>query len=89
MWMKERVDSLNHGEVPIHEPGLSVLIKQNCDAGRLRFTTHAEEGVAHGLLQFIAVGTPPAEDGSADLKYVLEVARTIGRHMQEYRVVSG
>ena len=84
---EERVASLNRGEIPIHEPGLSALIKQNRDAGRLRFTTHAEEGVAHGVLQFVAVGTPQAEDGSADLKYVLEVARTIGRHMQEYRVV--
>ena len=78
---EERVASLNRGEIPIHEPGLSALIKQNRDAGRLRFTTDVEEAVAHGLLQFIAVGTPPAEDGSADLKYVLEVARTIGRHM--------
>lgn len=86
---EERVTSLNRGEIPIHEPGLSSLINQNHDAGRLRFTTDVEEAVAHGLLQFIAVGTPPAEDGSADLKYVLEVARTIGRHMQEYCVVVG
>jgi len=84
---EDRIDSINHGEIPIYEPGLSALIKQNRNAGRLRFTTDAEEAVAHGMLQFIAVGTPPAEDGSADLKYVLEVARTIGRHMQEYRVV--
>jgi len=84
---EERITSLNRREIPIHEPGLSAVIKRNCDAGRLRFTANAEEGIAHGLLQFIAVGTPPAEDGSADLKYVIEVARTIGRHMEEYRVV--
>ena len=65
---EERVGSLNRGEIPIHETGLSELIQRNRDAGRLRFTTHAEEGVAHGLLQFIAVGTPPAEDGSADIE---------------------
>ena len=86
---EERIASLNRGEIPIHEPGLSSLIKQNRDAGRLRFTTDVKEAVAHGLLQFISVGTPPAEDGSADLKYVLEVACTIGRHMEEYRVVAG
>ncbi|MDP6903537.1 MAG: UDP-glucose/GDP-mannose dehydrogenase family protein [Verrucomicrobiota bacterium] len=84
---EDRVAALNRGEIPIYEPGLSKIIIRNCESGRLRFTTHAAEAVAHGILQFVAVGTPPAEDGSADLKYVLEVAQTIGRHMEEYRLV--
>ncbi|HEY0802557.1 MAG TPA: UDP-glucose/GDP-mannose dehydrogenase family protein [Steroidobacteraceae bacterium] len=78
---------LQRGEVPIHEPGLEVLIRRGADAGRLRFTTNAKEGVDHGLFQLIAVGTPPDEDGSADLRYVLAVARTIGDHMNNYKVV--
>src|SRR5271154_4313833 len=78
---------LQRGEVPIHEPGLDVLIKRSADAGRLRFTTSAKEGVDHGLFQLIAVGTPPDEDGSADLRHVLTVARAIGEHMGEYKVV--
>ncbi len=78
---------LKRGEVPIHEPGLDALIKRSADAGRLRFTTNAKEGVDHGLFQLIAVGTPPDEDGSADLRYVLAVARTIGDHMTDYKVV--
>jgi UDPglucose 6-dehydrogenase len=78
---------LQRGEVPIHEPGLESLIKRNAEAGRLRFTTNAKEGVDHGLFQLIAVGTPPDEDGSADLRYVLAVARTIGEHMHDYKVV--
>jgi len=82
-----RVAALNRGEIPIYEPGLSKIITRNCESGRLRFTTDTEESVAHGILQFVAVGTPPAEDGSADLKYVLEVAQTVGRHMEEYRLV--
>jgi len=84
---EDRVAALNRGEIPIYEPGLSKIITKNCKTGRLRFTTDADEAVAHGQLQFIAVGTPPSEDGSADLKYVLEVAQAIGRHMEEYRVV--
>lgn len=83
----DKIARLKRGEVPIHEPGLEVLIKKNAEAGRLRFTTDAAEGVRHGLFQLIAVGTPPDEDGSADLKYVLAVAHTIGEHMNEYRVV--
>ena len=63
------------------------VVKRNFDAGRLRFTTNAKEGVDHGQFQLIAVGTPPDEDGSADLRYVLAVARTIGEHMTEYKVV--
>ena len=78
---------LQRGEVPIHEPGLDMLVKRCADAGRLRFTTDAGEGVAHGQFQLIAVGTPPDEDGSADLRYVLAVAGTIGQHMTEYKVV--
>ena len=78
---------LQRGEVPIHEPGLDALVKRGAEAGRLRFTTNAKEGVDHGLFQLIAVGTPPDEDGSADLRYVLAVARTIGEHMSDYKVV--
>jgi len=82
-----KVARLNQGEVPIHEPGLDDLIQRNMAAGRLEFTTDAAKGVEHGLFQFIAVGTPPDEDGSADLRYVLAVARTIGTHLQKYAVV--
>ena len=82
-----KIDMLNNGQVPIHEPGLENLIAANRAAGRLRFTLDAEEGVAHGLFQFIAVGTPPDEDGSADLKHVLAVARSIGEQLQDYRIV--
>src|SRR3974390_2343160 len=78
---------LKRGEGPIHQPGLDTLIKRSADAGRLRFTTNAKEGVDHGLFQLIAVGTPPDEDGSADPRYVLAVARTIGEHMEDYKVV--
>jgi UDPglucose 6-dehydrogenase len=82
-----KVARLQAGEVPIHEPGLDDLIRRNASKGRLRFTTDADEGIRHGLFQFIAVGTPPEEDGSADLSHVLAVAETIGRHMSEYRIV--
>jgi UDPglucose 6-dehydrogenase len=82
-----KIARLKNGEIPIHEPGLDEVVKRNQDKGRLQFTTSAEEGVAHGLFQFIAVGTPPDEDGSADLSHVVAVAETIGRHMNEYRVV--
>jgi len=82
-----KVARLQQGEIPIHEPGLDDLVRRNQDKGRLRFTTSAEEGIAHGLFQFIAVGTPPGEDGSADLSHVLAVAETIGRHMGDYRIV--
>jgi UDPglucose 6-dehydrogenase len=84
---ERKVAMLKRGEVPIHEPGLDAIVKRNADAGRLQFTTNAEEGVAHGLFQLIAVGTPPDEDGSADLTHVLAVARTIGEHMAEYKLV--
>ncbi|MCG5541035.1 MULTISPECIES: UDP-glucose dehydrogenase family protein [unclassified Halorhodospira] len=83
----ERVAQLRSGEVPIYEPGLDEMLSFNQEEGRLRFTTDAAEGVHHGLFQFIAVGTPPDEDGSADLQHVLAVARSIGQHMNDYRVV--
>lgn len=82
-----KIDRLNQGEVPIHEPGLDSLIQRNRTAGRLRFTIDVDEGVAHGLFQFIAVGTPPDEDGSADLQYVTAVARSIGERMADYRII--
>ncbi|MDG4549421.1 MAG: UDP-glucose/GDP-mannose dehydrogenase family protein [Candidatus Contendobacter sp.] len=82
-----KVALLQRGEIPIHEPGLDELVRRNGASGRLRFTTDVAEGVAHGLFQFIAVGTPPDEDGSADLQHVRAVARSIGRHLDAYRVV--
>jgi len=84
---ERKIAMLQRGELPIHEPGLDAVVKRNFDAGRLRFTTSAQEGVRHGQFQLIAVGTPPDEDGSADLRYVLAVARSIGEHMTEYKVV--
>ena len=82
-----KVARLNQGEVPIHEPGLDALILRNRDGGRLEFTTDATRGVDHGLFQLIAVGTPPGEDGSADLSHVLDVARTIGERLERYAIV--
>ena len=82
-----KIDGLNRGILPIHEPGLETLVQDNSDAGRLEFTTDIARGIAHGQVIFIAVGTPPDEDGSADLKYVLQVADSVGRHMDDYRVV--
>ena len=83
----QKVASLEQGEIPIYEPGLEDIVQRNHAAGRLRFTTDVELAVEHGLVQFIAVGTPPDEDGSADLKHVLAVAENIGRNMAEYKVV--
>ena len=83
----DKIARLQRGEVPIHEPGLAPIIERNVRAGRLRFTTDAAEGVAHGEVILIAVGTPPGEDGSADLRHVLAVARTIGAHLDGYRIV--
>ena len=83
----EKIRVLNAGGMPIHEPGLQEMVARNRAAGRLRFTTDVAEAVDHGLLQFIAVGTPPDEDGSADLQYVVAAARSIGRHMDGYRVI--
>ncbi|MEO8313268.1 MAG: UDP-glucose/GDP-mannose dehydrogenase family protein [Pseudomonadota bacterium] len=82
-----KIERLNRGEVPIHEPGLEAIIQRNAQAKRLEFTTDAKRGVAHGLFQLIAVGTPPDEDGSADLKYVQTVARTIGENLSNYAIV--
>ena len=83
----DKIAMLKQGRIPIYEPGLDHLVQKNVQAGRLAFTTDIGEGVAHGLFQFIAVGTPPDEDGSADLSHVLSVARSIGEHMADYRVV--
>jgi UDPglucose 6-dehydrogenase len=82
-----RVERLNSGEVPIHEPGLEDLIHRNREAGRLEFTTDQTRAVEHGLFQLIAVGTPPDEDGSADLRHVLTVARSIGERLTRYAIV--
>src|SRR5262245_38339740 len=82
-----KVEGLNRGVIPIYEPGLSPMVKANHAAGRLEFTTDAARAIEHGDVVFIAVGTPPDEDGSADLKYVLAVARTIGQHMQRTAIV--
>jgi UDPglucose 6-dehydrogenase len=82
-----KIERLNRGDIPIHEPGLDALIKHNAEAGRIEFTTDAVKGVEHGLFQLIAVGTPPDEDGSADLRYVLGAARTIATHLNRYCIV--
>ncbi|SFN46504.1 UDPglucose 6-dehydrogenase [Izhakiella capsodis] len=84
---ENKVENLKKGIIPIFEPGLTPLVMQNYEEGRLKFSTDAKEGVDHGVMQFIAVGTPPDEDGSADLKYVTTVARTIAEHMQTHKVV--
>lgn len=83
----DKVERLKQGHIPIFEPGLEPLVKENFASGRLNFTTDAAEGVKHGEVQFIAVGTPPDEDGSADLKYVLAVASTIAQNMETHQVV--
>jgi UDPglucose 6-dehydrogenase len=82
-----KIENLKHGAIPIYEPGLEQMVKRNHADGRLRFTADAAEAVAFGTLQFIAVGTPLDDDGSADLQYVLAVASTIGEHMNDYRLV--
>jgi UDPglucose 6-dehydrogenase len=84
---EKKVATLNAGGIPIYEPGLEQMVRHNVTAGRLRFTTDMQESVAHGAVQFIAVGTPPDQDGSADMRHVLAAARNIGRCMTEYRVV--
>jgi UDPglucose 6-dehydrogenase len=84
---EQKIAMLKQGKVPIYEPGLDSLVRKNMEGKRLNFTTDIAQGVAHGLFQFIAVGTPPDEDGSADLQYVLVVARSIGEHMEDYRIV--
>ncbi|WP_068808194.1 UDP-glucose dehydrogenase family protein [Thauera phenolivorans] len=82
-----KIEKLKDGIIPIWEPGLQPIVERNVAEGRLRFTTDVEEAVKHAEIQFIAVGTPPDEDGSADLQYVLAVAESIARHMPRYRVV--
>jgi UDPglucose 6-dehydrogenase len=83
----EKIQLLNSGVVPIHEPGLHEVIERNVASGRLSFTTDVAASVAHGLVQMIAVGTPSDEDGSADLRYVLDAARSVGKHLTDYKVV--
>ncbi len=83
----KKIEILEAGGIPIYEPGLEDMVKRNVEAGRLSFTTDIEASVAYGQIQFIAVGTPPDEDGSADLQYVVAAARNIGRHMQDYKLV--
>lgn len=83
----EKIRILEEGGIPIHEPGLDQVVARNVAAGRLHFTTDVQAAVQFGTIQFIAVGTPPDEDGSADLQYVLSAARAIGRHMTDYKVI--
>jgi UDPglucose 6-dehydrogenase len=84
---QQKIDGLKQGIIPIYEPGLEGMVKENQQTGRLNFTTDIKAAVLHGLYQFIAVGTPPDEDGSADLQYVLAVAKSIAEHMPEYRII--
>ncbi|MDP2199034.1 MAG: UDP-glucose/GDP-mannose dehydrogenase family protein [Sulfurimicrobium sp.] len=84
---ERKIGMLKQGQIPIYEPGLEDMVQRNQAAGRLRFTTDIAESAAHGVIQFIAVGTPPDEDGSADLQYVVSAARAIGQHMNEYKVI--
>jgi UDPglucose 6-dehydrogenase len=84
---ERKIRMLKEGGIPIHEPGLEQIVQRNAAAGRLQFTTDVAAAVAHGTLQFIGVGTPPDEDGSADLQYVLAAATNIGRHMTDYKVI--
>ncbi len=84
---ENKIAQLKQGNIPIYEPGLDDMIKHNIDTGRIQFTTDSRLGVEHGLFQFIAVGTPPDEDGSADLSHVVAVAQGIANHLDEYRVV--
>ena len=82
-----KIERLKQGHIPIYEPGLETLVRENHTTGRLNFTTDAAAGVKHGEVQFIAVGTPPDEDGSADLKYVLAVAETIALNMESHQII--
>ena len=83
----DKIDRLRRGEIPIYEPGLDELVNRNVEAGRLHFTTDLTECLDNVEVVFSAVGTPPDEDGSADLKYVLEVARTFGRNIKKYTIL--
>ncbi len=82
-----KIARLQASDIPIYEPGLDAMVQRNQQEGRLRFTTDVGTAVEHGQVIFIAVGTPPGEDGSADLQHVLSVARTVGQHMRESKVV--
>ena len=82
-----KIDKLKQGIIPIYEPGLEEMVKDNQANGRLLFTTDVKTAVDFGLFQFVAVGTPPDEDGSADLKYVLAVAKSVAEHMTEYKII--
>jgi len=84
---EEKIARIKNGDMPIYEPGLEAYVERNVEAGRLEFTTDVKKAVDHGLFQFVAVGTPPDEDGSADLKHVLAVARAIAENMDDYRIV--
>ena len=84
---ERKIRMLHEGDIPIFEPGLKAIVHRNAAAGRLQFTTDIVHAVGHGTLQFIGVGTPPDEDGSADMRYVLAAAASIGRHMTDYKVV--
>ncbi|BCB25830.1 UDP-glucose 6-dehydrogenase 2 [Sulfurimicrobium lacus] len=84
---ERKIGMLKQGQIPIYEPGLEDMVQRNQAAGRLRFTTDVAESAAHGVIQFVAVGTPPDEDGSADLQYVVAAARAIGQNMNEYKVI--
>ena len=84
---QSKIDRLNNGEIPIYEPGLDELIERAREQGNIEFTTDLEKAVGHGVFQMIAVGTPPGDDGSADLQYVLAVADSIGQHMNNYKII--
>jgi UDPglucose 6-dehydrogenase len=83
----QKIARLRQGELPIYEPGLAEIVQRNVEGGRLHFTTDVAEGVRFGTMQFIAVGTPPGEDGSADMQHVLAAARCLGQHMTDYKLV--
>ena len=87
MWIEAKIEGLKKGIIPIYEPGLKELVLRNSEEGRLSFTTDLASAVKASLINFIAVGTPPGEDGSADLQHVLDVARTIGRQMESFKII--
>lgn len=84
---KEKIDGLNNGKIPIYEPGLDVFLERNIKAGRIQFTTDAKMAIEESNVLFIAVGTPPKENGEADMQYVYAVAETIGQYMNGYKVI--
>ena len=84
---KSKITQLKNGSIPIYEPGLSILVEKNLSSGRLKFTHDVEESVDHGDVQFIAVGTPPKENGSADLNHVLDAAKNVGKYMKDKKII--